>query len=65
MTRGELLDKLGMKGDKSDEMSVSNALTALTTEQHSSDRHWHPGYDDAGVSLSSEPVDFLGSSGSA
>lgn len=30
LSRGELLEKLGVKGDKSGEMSVSNALTALT-----------------------------------
>jgi hypothetical protein len=30
LTRGEILDKIGLKGDKSGEMSVSNALTALT-----------------------------------
>jgi hypothetical protein len=30
LTRGELLDKMGLKGDKAGEMSVSNALTALT-----------------------------------
>ena len=30
LTRGELLDKMGLKGDKTGEMSVSNALTALT-----------------------------------
>ena len=30
LTRGELLEKMGLKGDKSGEMSVSNALTALT-----------------------------------
>ncbi len=29
MTRGQILEKLGLKGDKSGEMSVSNALTAL------------------------------------
>ncbi|MGD9613861.1 MAG: hypothetical protein AB7H90_01540 [Alphaproteobacteria bacterium] len=29
-SRGELLEALGMKGDKSGEMSISNALTALT-----------------------------------
>ena len=28
--RGEILEKMGLKGDKSGEMSVSNALTALT-----------------------------------
>lgn len=30
LTRGEILEKLGLKGDKSGEMSISNALTALT-----------------------------------
>jgi hypothetical protein len=30
LTRGELLEKLSLKGNKSGEMSVSNALTALT-----------------------------------
>jgi hypothetical protein len=30
LSRGELLSALGLKGDKSGEMSVSNALTALT-----------------------------------
>jgi hypothetical protein len=30
LSRGELLEKLGIKGNKSGEMSVSNALTALT-----------------------------------
>jgi len=30
LTRGEVLEKLGLKGNKSGEMSVSNALTALT-----------------------------------
>ena len=29
LSRGELLDVLGLKGDKSGEMGVSNALTAL------------------------------------
>src|SRR5712691_10585583 len=28
--RGEILERMGLKGDKSGEMSVSNALTALT-----------------------------------
>src|SRR5712671_3544225 len=28
--RGEILDRMGLKGDKAGEMSVSNALTALT-----------------------------------
>lgn len=30
LTRGQILDKMGLKGDRSGEMSVSNALTALT-----------------------------------
>lgn len=30
LTRGEILDRMGLKGNKSGEMSVSNALTALT-----------------------------------
>jgi hypothetical protein len=30
LTRGELLEKMGLKGNKSGEMSVSNALTALS-----------------------------------
>jgi len=29
LTRGEILQKMGLKGDKSGEMSISNALTAL------------------------------------
>jgi hypothetical protein len=30
LSRAEILEKMGLKGDKSGEMSVSNALTALT-----------------------------------
>ena len=30
LKRGEILERMGLKGDKSGEMSVSNALTALT-----------------------------------
>jgi hypothetical protein len=30
LTRGEILERMGLKGNKSSEMSVSNALTALT-----------------------------------
>jgi hypothetical protein len=29
LTRGEILDRMRLKGDKAGEMSVSNALTAL------------------------------------
>jgi len=30
LARGEILERMGLKGDKSGEMSISNALTALT-----------------------------------
>ncbi len=30
LSRGDILDRMGLKGDKSGEMSVSNALTSLT-----------------------------------
>ena len=30
LARGEILERMGLKGDKAGEMSVSNALTALT-----------------------------------
>ena len=30
LSRGEIIQKMGLKGDKSGEMSISNALTALT-----------------------------------
>ena len=30
MSRGDILDHMGLKGDKAGEMSISNALTALT-----------------------------------
>ena len=30
LTRGEILERMGLRGNKSGEMSVSNALTALT-----------------------------------
>ena len=30
LTRGQILEKMGLKGNKAGEMSVSNALTALT-----------------------------------
>jgi hypothetical protein len=30
LSRGEILEQMGLRGDKSGEMSVSNALTALT-----------------------------------
>jgi len=30
MTRGEIIERMGLKGDKSGEMSVSNALSALS-----------------------------------
>jgi hypothetical protein len=33
LSRGEILEKMGLKGDKAGEMSISNALTALTKSQ--------------------------------
>jgi Fe2+ or Zn2+ uptake regulation protein len=38
LTRGEILEHMGLKGDKSGEMSVSNALTALTKSKQVSRR---------------------------
>ena len=34
LTRGEILERMGLKGDKAGEMSVSNALTALAKNNH-------------------------------
>ena len=34
LTRGEILERMGLKGNKAGEMSVSNALTALTKNNH-------------------------------
>jgi hypothetical protein len=33
LSRGEILEKMGLKGNKAGEMSVSNALTALTKNE--------------------------------
>jgi hypothetical protein len=38
LSRGEILEQMGLKGDKSGEMSVSNALTALTKSNQVSRR---------------------------
>ncbi len=38
LSRGEILQQMGLKGDKSGEMSVSNALTALTKSNEVSRR---------------------------
>ncbi len=38
LSRGEILEQMGLKGDKSGEMSVSNALTALTKSNEVSRR---------------------------
>src|SRR4051812_41225921 len=32
LSRGDILERMGLKGDKSGEMSVSNALTALAKQ---------------------------------
>jgi hypothetical protein len=34
LSRGDILERMGLKGDKSGEMSVSNALTALAKRNH-------------------------------
>jgi hypothetical protein len=43
LTRGEILEKMGLKGNKTGEMSISNALTALIKGKHVSrkDRKYH------------------------
>ena len=38
LSRGEILERMGLKGDKAGEMSVSNALTALTKSNQVSRR---------------------------
>jgi hypothetical protein len=46
LARGEILEKMGLKGDKSGKMSVSNALTALTKNGQvvrGDDRKYHLG----------------------
>jgi hypothetical protein len=40
LTRGEILEKMGLKGNKAGEMSVSNALTALTKANQVTRRDW-------------------------
>jgi hypothetical protein len=44
LSRGEILERMGLKGDKSGEMSVSNALTALTkrNEDRRESGRYHP-----------------------
>jgi predicted NodU family carbamoyl transferase len=44
LSRGEILERMGLKGDKSGEMSVSNALTALTKSNQLARREgkYHP-----------------------
>jgi hypothetical protein len=38
LSRGQLLERMGLKGNKSGEMSVSNALTALTKSNQAARR---------------------------
>ncbi len=38
LARGDILEKMGLKGNKAGEMSVSNALTALTKNEQVSRR---------------------------
>lgn len=43
LSRGEILERMGLKGDRSGEMSVSNALTALikATQVRRADGKYH------------------------
>jgi len=40
LTQGEILERMGLKGGKTGEMSVSNALTALTKANQVTRRGW-------------------------
>jgi len=42
LTRGEIIERMGLKGSKSGEMSISNALTAL--KKHNQVRHENQKY---------------------
>jgi len=50
LSRGEILERMGLKGDKSGEMSISNALTALTkrNQVRREGGKYYPGSSEAG-----------------
>ena len=51
LSRGEILERMGLKGDKAGEMSVSNALTALAkrNQVRREGGKYYPGSSDAGA----------------
>jgi len=50
LSRGDILERMGLKGDKSGEMSVSNALTALAKQNQirREGGKYYPGSPEAG-----------------
>src|SRR4051794_35518925 len=50
LSRGDILERMGLKGDKAGEMSVSNALTALAKQNQirREGGKYYPGSPDAG-----------------
>jgi hypothetical protein len=50
LSRGDILERMGLKGDKSGEMSVSNALTALSksNQVRREGGKYYPGSPEAG-----------------
>ena len=50
LSRGEILERMGLKGDKAGEASVSNALNALLKRNHvrREGRKYYPGSPEAG-----------------
>jgi hypothetical protein len=50
LSRGDILERMGLKGDKASEMSVSNALTALAKQNQvrREGRKYYPGSPGAG-----------------
>src|SRR3954469_6312574 len=50
LSRGEILERMGLKGDKAGEMSVSNALTALakSNQVRRDGGKYYPGSSEAG-----------------
>ena len=69
LSRGEILDRMGLKGDKGGEMSVSNALTALAKRNQirREGGKYYPGsqgQDEAELPLSVTEGDLLPEAGS-
>jgi hypothetical protein len=69
LSRGEILEKMGLKGDKAGEMSVSNALTALAkrNQVRREGGKYHPGSQSQGeaeLPLGAPEGDLLPEAGS-